>query len=280
MSFIDPWQFLDILTLNKFPFIPLTYRSKLNFMKVYFKFLYSLLGVLFCSSFLTLHGWSQDFFSSDKTTLNPHQFELAKSPFASGGFGALYRILSQGKENPEFVAKVFYEPEEFIPNEAIKGELRLNKILREKELTHIQIFPGANNKIHVKTFVNGQELQDWIIKDRFFRPEESEARENLKKFWIRLIRAKLDLDDFQAYNIMYDEVKKRWEVVDGSFEGRIYKTYKESAKVYFDTAKVFFDCRYLKNKEQALLCETYMAGFKQDIIQEFFINEDPSLCLL
>ena len=92
-----------------------------------------------------------------------------------------------------------------------------NKIVREEGLTSVELIKSNSIFSYFKTRVYGRTLQNYTATaECFFNKTDYLLRRRFVDFFQSIItKTHLQFEDVTSINVMYDEIKQRWEIIDG-----------------------------------------------------------------
>ena len=154
----------------------------------------------------------------------------------------------------------------------------INPYLRGQEKMYVKIEDGYV----VKNLAEGRTMADWINSGDFFNPKGQKAQTALKEFILQMTNNKIIFLDMHVENLVFDEKKSSWMLVDAYPNVKKFST-KEEALAAFKlgmTKGNEFD-GWGKNisMDDLLNSKDYhvFSGWSSDIGKKFLSNSDSSL---
>lgn len=116
---------------------------------------------------------------------------------------------------PEYVLKDYMNKNDV--QQKIKEELWVHKVLQFYKINTVKAFYQQIGQDHVqiKTKVNGKMIRDVISSGLFTKNSIYESE--LYKLSQQIIRSQLLITELNQLNLMFDDVQKKWIVVDAAF---------------------------------------------------------------
>lgn len=111
-------------------------------------------------------------------------------------------------------------------------DVKCNTLMQKHGLTTVQFYKTESLYSQFKTIVNGHTFQYYLVNNYFSAAEQYPLRESFVCFLDSILKSKIDFWDFHGENIMYDEMKVRWEVVDGAVSEQIDSSVLNDDKNY------------------------------------------------
>lgn len=131
----------------------------------------------------------------------------------------------------------FYNPFAVLRNPLIlfyeaKEERNLNRMLQRLGATSIKFYHAGDCHAQFKTRVYGHNFAYHLRKRSFLDPAQFEFRKAFVGLLRTVSRPEFNVDDLHANNLMYDERKKLWEVVDGKLSGFTHEGDSKESKIF------------------------------------------------
>jgi len=94
-------------------------------------------------------------------------------------------------------------------------ERKTNKVLKKHGMSNITFFRSDSLYAEFKTLIHGHTLHHYLMNGSFVAPAQFQLRKKFVDFMQQLKDPKFTFWDLSEHNLMFDERRQQWEVIDG-----------------------------------------------------------------